>query len=386
MRFISATQLFSGKEFLPQNSVIVLNDKGKITDITTKESIEELNIECFEGIICPGFINAHCHLELSHLKGMIPKYTGIVDFGLGVIKHRNDKSIDEQIDIMKDADREMHQNGIVAVGDICNGNTSISVKQHSSIYYHSFIELIALNPERANQVFINGLSIKHEFKNAQLTSSLAPHAPYSCSTELIKKIANDCFAANLPTTIHNQESKAENDFFISKTGDYVRLYKELSLNIDFFDATDSTSLKSVIEFFNRNINVLLVHNSFTNQDDLSFATKTHSNLFWCLCAQANEYIERTMPPINLLFQNNCKLTLGTDSLASNNQLSIIEEINLLQQTHPDVLLEDLLKAATYNGADYLKIHDKFGLITTNKTPGINLITGNKGHCKVKRLA
>lgn len=190
MRFIKADKLFSGEEFLATDTVLVINDHGSIQDITTADKVEESVVEHFKGIICPGFVNAHCHLELSHLKNVINQHTGIVNFGLGIIKHRNDVALELQLEAMLLADKEMQKQGIVAVGDISNTKNSIAVKKQSSLYYHTFIELIALNPLRANLVFTEGLNLVDSFQKNELSTSLAPHAPYSVSLELIKQITD----------------------------------------------------------------------------------------------------------------------------------------------------------------------------------------------------
>lgn len=386
MRFISASQIFSGKGFLPTNTVLVLNDKGLIEDITIKENVETSNIDHFEGIISPGFINTHCHLELSHLKNIIKQHTGIVDFGLGVMKHRNEFSMELQQETMRLADKEMQLQGIVAVGDISNTNESIKTKQESNLYYHTFVELISLNPERANLVFDTGKQLLSEYTNAQLSASLAPHAPYSASLELIKKITDDCLQLNKATSIHNQESKAENEFFNSKTGDYLRLYETIKIPIDYFKATGKSSLQTIISALNKEVNTLLVHNTFTSKNDIEASKNIHQQLYWCLCPNANLYIENTLPDIHLLDANQCTLTIGTDSLASNSNLSIVDEINTILKHQPNISLELLLNAATYNGAKFLGIDNQFGLLKKNKKCGINLIEGQSGNFSVRKLA
>lgn len=386
MRFISANRIFSGKEFLANDTVLVLNDKNGIHDIITSENVEKNNIEHFNGIICPGFINTHCHLELSHLKGIIKKHTGIVDFGLSVIKNRNEFPLEFQKEAMLQADKQMWEQGIVAVGDISNANSSIEIKKYSNLYYHTFIELIALNPDRANTVFIDGIKLSSEFEKYGLSNSLAPHAPYSASLELISKISNSCKIQKKPTSIHNQESKAENDFFKNKTGDYLRLYDTLNIPIDYFKATSKSSLQSIITSFNSDVNTLLVHNTFTNKQDIEIVQNHHSGLFWCLCPNANLYIENTLPDISLFNSNNCLLTIGTDSLASNSHLSIIDEINCILNHQPHIPLLTLLKAATYNGARFLGIENDFGKLEKSKSCGINLIERKEGKYSVKKLS
>jgi len=386
MRFISATQFFSGKEFLPTNTILVLDKNGYIENIISKEHVDSLNIEHFEGIVSPGFINTHCHLELSHLKNVIKQHTGIVDFGLAIMKHRNDIPIELQLEAMQLADKEMQLQGIVAVGDISNSNSSLQAKLKSDLYYHTFIELIALNPERADVVFDTGKKLLAEFTECQLSASLAPHAPYSASLELIKKVTDDCLLLHKPTTIHNQESMAENEFFNLKSGDYLRLYETIQVPINYFKANGKSSLQTVINSFNKNVNTLLVHNTFSNKNDIDFASTQHQQLFWCMCPNANLYIENTLPDVNLLNSNKCILTIGTDSLASNSTLSIINEINTILKHQPSIPLELLLNAATYNGAKFLGIENLFGFLEKGKKCGINLIEGKSGNYSVKRLA
>jgi cytosine/adenosine deaminase-related metal-dependent hydrolase len=386
MRFISATQLFSGEDFLDSDAVIVLNTDNSIEDLISSKDIDAAKIEHFEGIICPGFINTHCHLELSHLKNVIPQHTGIVDFGLNIIKNRNNIQEELQLDYMQQADTDMYQAGIVAVGDISNTKLSIQPKKKSSIFYHTFVELIGLNPERAASVFDAGRQTLTQYIIKDLACSLAPHAPYSTSPLLIELISQMCLQTGNPTSIHNQESKAENDFFNSKTGDYLRLYDRLKLSLDFFNPTNKSSLESTLPFFQPDLKTLLVHNTFSSQQDIDFANKLHPNLYWCLCPNANLYIENTLPDIEQLVKSNCTLTLGTDSLASNTSLSILDEINTIVKHKPSIPLKTLLNAATYNGAQFLGIDNKFGSFEKHKTPGLNLLQKKSARYTLTKIA
>ena len=373
MRYITATYIFSGQTCLPTNAVIAISNEGLIVDVISKEVLEANEIEHFEGIITPGFINAHCHLELSHLKNKINKHTGIVDFGLEVIKQRNHVPLQVQEELMLQADADMYQEGIVAVGDISNTTQSIAVKKQSKISYHTFVELIGLNPARAHEVFDKGREVLTKFILKDLACSFAPHAPYSVSPQLIHGIAALCLQTNQPTSIHNQESQAENDFFKNKTGNYLNLYNSLNLPLDFFEPTGLSSLQSVLPFFDKEVTTQLVHNSFTSKEDIAKAKGHLKNAVWCLCPQANLYIEQVMPPLNLLIEEQCKLTIGTDSLASNSQLSIIDEINVILKHFPTIPIEALLQAATINGAEFLNLQSTLGSIEKNKTPGLNLL-------------
>jgi cytosine/adenosine deaminase-related metal-dependent hydrolase len=119
-------------------------------------------------------------------------------------------------------------------------------------------------------------------------------------------------------------------------------------------------------------NLILVHNTFS--DPLTVREiKKRGRTFWCLCPGSNMYIEKKMPPVEMLVAEGCEIVTGTDSLASNKRLSILSELKLLQQYFPSVGLEELLRWATINGARALCEDNKYGKIETGKKPGILLL-------------
>src|SRR6476661_3008858 len=113
----SADKLFIGNEIL-QNRVLITDEKGIVENIIAPEDAGD-GIQYMEGIISPGFINCHCHLELSHMRGLIPEETGLIDFVFAVVTQRHFPE-EEILDAIDRAEAEMISNGTVAVGDICN--------------------------------------------------------------------------------------------------------------------------------------------------------------------------------------------------------------------------------------------------------------------------
>lgn len=371
MRFISATYIFDGKTFLSDNPVLVLDDKNCFIEYVNKNTIESSKIEYYEGIICPGFVNAHCHLELSHMKGVIPQKNGLLNFAKEIITKRHSFSEEQVREGIVAADKLMWNNGIVAVGDISNTADTFEIKQNSKIFYHSFIELIGFNPEQAGNVFAMGKELQDRANRMGIKNSLVPHAPYSVSESLLKKIGEDVMETKYPVSVHNQESADEDMFFKSKKGNFMELYDFLKLHLDFFEPTGKSSLQTFLPHLNNCKNLFLVHNTFTRNEDIIWASALHKKLYWCLCPNANLYIENTVPRINNFISSNCKMILGTDSLASNTSLSITSEINTLLSNFHWLKIADVLKWATYNGAEALGIEDNFGGFIKGKNAGIN---------------
>lgn len=370
LKYFSADWIFPVNTPPIQNGVIAVNHEGEIKEILTANSARKLDLELekYKGGIVPGFINTHCHLELSHMLGKIPEHTGLVEFVQSIIKSRQAGT--EQINTaMQNADAEMFGNGIVAVGDISNQIASKEIKQSSKIYYHTFVEAMGFNPERANAIMDYAAGIKNEF--SPLPASVVPHAPYSVSPALFSLINEAAEKEDAFISVHNQETTNENDFFQDKSGGFLALYKFLGLDITFFKPTGKTSLQSWLPYIKKQ-KTLLVHNTVSSKADIEFAKQNHPDLYWCLCPQANLYIENILPDTDLLIEEDVKITLGTDSLASNHQLNILSEMKTLQQ-HKNIAFEKLLLWATLNGAEFLGLNKQLGSIEVGKKPGLNLI-------------
>lgn len=366
-----ADNIFTGTEMLNCNKVLIANEQGIIEDIVDEKDAGE-NIQKLTGIISPGFINCHCHLELSHLKSVIPEHTGMVDFILGVLQNRfSPKEIIQ--DAIEKAEAEMIENGIVAVGDICNTTNTINQKKKNNLYYHNFIEISGFVPQKAQERFDEGEKIYNEFVNHFPNSTtLVPHAPYSVSSNLFELISKS--SKEKISTIHNQESNEENEFFQKGTGDFIRLYKSLGIDISFFSPTKKTSLQSVISYLNNTSKTILVHNVFTSKNEVTEVNSIANTQFYlCLCVLANRYITNTFPTEIDFKANSKNVVLGTDSLASNRSLNILSEINAMKENYQNLSGAELLQFATFNGALALGIDNKYGSFKRGKQPGIILI-------------
>jgi aminodeoxyfutalosine deaminase len=365
-----ATHLFTGTEMLDENAVLITVQDGTIEAIVPIEEAGE-DIQRYNGILCPGFINAHCHLELSHMKGLIPEHTGLVDFVLQVVTQRYFPE-EEILAAIAEAENEMLVAGIVAVGDICNNTLTLSQKKENRLRYHNFIEISGWNPLMANLRMEKSLEHYHAFTNDfPQHTSLAPHAPYSIAAELWE-LMQPYFIQQV-VTMHNQETKAENTLFQNGTGDFIRLYEKMQISNPSFFAQGTNSLPACFHKLTKSKQIILVHNSFTHQSDIDFVKQYPVPVFFCLCPNANLYIENTLPPVDLLLKNNLTICIGTDSLASNHQLSVLEEIKTLQLQFPHIPLTTLLQAATLNGAKALGMDDVLGSFEKGKKPGIVLI-------------
>ncbi len=364
-----ATQLFTGTELLQDQLVLITTKDGTVEAILGIEDAGE-DIQSFEGILTPGFVNAHCHLELSHMKGMIPAHTGLQEFVKQIVSLRQ---IDPEAiqDAIVAAENEMLANGIVAVGDISNTLDTLVLKAKHNLAYYTFVELYDLDPTRAPEKLKAGLAIQNTFEQNCIRASLVPHAPYSVTSSLWKLLSEHFGAHTI--SMHNQETPDENEFFKTKTGSFLGMYERTKVSLDFFEATGLSSLQSVLPMFKNAATSILVHNSFTNAEDITTVKKQMPNTYWCLCPNANQYIEQTMPPIDLLRSGGANIIVGTDSYASNWSLNVLDELKTIQKHNPHIALEEMLGWATLNGARALQMDKHLGSFEIGKKPGVVLI-------------
>jgi aminodeoxyfutalosine deaminase len=379
VRKISATYIFPGNQPPLKNGILICEDDGTVMDLidTGGQLREQAGLEQYSGILVPGFVNAHCHLELSHLEEKIPKKTGLGGF-LGAINKLRNSEVENLEEAMKHAEFQMWNSGIVAVGDISNSYVSLEIKRSSKIHYHTFVEAFGFHPSRAERAFALAEFVESLFREFGLSASVTPHSPYSVSELLFQKIRKKALAENTILSVHNQESQAEIEFFLKGTGPvFQHLSQTLALDVSHWQPAGKSSLEFTLSFIPRENPLLLVHNTFSSPADIQMLKRKRNmeNTFLVLCLNANLYIEDRLPQVLLFQKEKMNICLGTDSLASNHALSILQEMITLQHNFPEISLQDLVEWGSLNGSRALDLTDLFGSFEPGKRPGVNLITG-----------
>ncbi len=376
MRHLTADYIFPVSLPPIKNGVVSVNESGQIVAVSEYDLAEHASIEVeyHKGAICPGFVNAHCHLELSHLKGKIPEKTGLPGFLSQVVQLRES----DENDILRQIEEQDHlmwSEGIMAVGDISNTNHSFRQKAQSPIHYYTFIEAFDFIPENTEREWNKAIELGRELEDLLPTASysIVPHAPYSVSEKLFKLIGNTCYEKDGVVSLHNQETPSENEMYLEGKGELLELFKGMGIDYSKWKTTGFNSLPSVAVHLPKCVKILLVHNTCSTKEDIQWAHKYSNMVYWCFCPNANLYIESRLPDIPIFIKENCKCVIGTDSLSSNHQLSILEEMKTITQQFPAIPFTTQLEWATKNGAELLGFQKQLGSIEPGKTPGIVLI-------------
>jgi len=352
--------LFDGKRLWEDNRVLVTDARGKKLDIIALEDAGD-DVLYQPGLITPGFVNAHCHLELSHLKNAVTPHNTLIPFLLEVVTKRDfpEETIHNAI---RDAMKEMETDGIIAVGDICNTDHTATYKRSGPIQWRNFIEVLSFTDAKAEERMAHFQSLLQQFENLGAgPSSLSPHAPYSISVSSFRMINEATEGKTI--SIHNQESPEENELFRTGKGRFLDLFANFGLYSSPFPATGTTSIHHYLPFFNRGQKIILVHNTFMPEEDIvwanDYAKQNGLRLVYCFCANANLFIEDRLPAMDKFIQQGCQIVLGTDSYSSNWQLKITEEIKTIHKNFPGIPVETILQWATINGSDALGLESRW---------------------------
>lgn len=372
MRRFSAQYIITGTGDILKRGIITTDDKGRITDITDTggHPTEKAKTEYYNGIIIPGFVNCHCHLELSALHNRTASGTGLGAF-IRSVRESRPPAGEDSLRSMEEADSMMYQTGTSACGDICNSSISFPLKEKSKIKYINFLEVFGVDPGKADKRTEEVLELKKEADRYSSPAYITPHSFYSMSATLMKKI-KELASSNRVSSIHHMESPAEEELLRHAAGELMDSYRAMGIDRDMLQDRIPDHVTGLLDYISTSGNLILVHNTYAGTENIK-AAKRRGNCFLCLCPRSNMHIEDRLPPVDIMVASALPPVMGTDSLASNSSLDMLEEMKTLSSHFPAISLEEMTAWATINGARALGIDDEYGSIEVGKAPGLTLI-------------
>ncbi len=371
MKRFSAQFIFTNTGAPMKRAVITAEDDGTIMNVEENRGDlkETQSVEFYNGIIVPGFVNCHCHLELSHLNKAIPEGGGLSKFLMQVRTLRN-YSLEEIIAAAEREDKNLFREGVSLCADICNTDVTFDIKKRSQIRYISFGEVFGIDPEKAGKRMNELMNLIKAAEEAGITMYPVPHSAYSVPQPLFRML-REISAGNKVTSIHFMESGDEIIFMKDHSGPMKKTYEDSGLLPKKLQIPKD-SITAILEEVTPAGNLILVHNTYADKTTVA-KVKERGNTYWCLCPGSNLYIENKLPPVKMLREEKCKIVIGTDSLSSNKKLSMLSEMKIIQENFPSVKLQELIQWATINGAEALGEANAFGTIEPGKKPGLLLI-------------
>lgn len=351
----------------PLHNAAVIIENGIISDIGPAGDIVRRNkdaqtLDLKRGILMPGFINAHTHLELGWIRSKIGAFDGFTGWLRQIIRAKREGVSDGDIEqSVRDGIRELINTGVTTVGEISSyGGLDKSILRESGLRTVLFREVLDSKDEITD-------FDKFE-KSRNFEERLFPHAPYSCSPSLLEKVLDSHKKNKIPIAIHLGESPEEIEFIRRKANSIEGEIFPLIGKRPFERSRADTPLSYLKTLgFLDTARLTAIHMVHVSADEI--ADIENSGMGIVLCPRSNMYLRVGMPPLDI-FTGLSRVGLGTDGLSSNYNLDFFEEIRALHMLYsvsaPADAAYKTVYTATLGGARSLFIEDRTGSIEPGK--------------------
>ena len=328
-----------------------------------------------DGALVPGFVNAHCHIELSYMKGLFRKGTGMAGFIDQINELRDTKSLDEKVRDLTAAMDSLWEQGVVAMADISNCDDSFALKARHPMYTRTFLEVFGTEPEDCAAVMDGVRKLKAVADGFGIDAAPTPHACYTMSPELVTAVSAEGLKSGF-LSFHSEETEEEEEMLKYGSGKMWENRVKAGMSVP-----PVTGKSSLLYFIDRLLqghpapfdeHILLVHECCMDQEGIDAVKAVMNHPFVAVCPLSNLFIHQALPPIDLMRRNGLKVCVGTDSLSSNDDLRIVDELYCLQRNFPEVPLGELFIWASRNGAEFLS-KPEFGTLEAGRKPGLVLV-------------
>jgi len=309
--------------------------------------------------IVPGLINAHTHLELSHLQGRTVLNKGFEAWVKSLLQLQL-KQIDP--DTLGRTLSQIEQHGTACIGDISGHNpqTVYKVLDESRLDYRLFLEFLGFKPPKSDKIAWPS----HISPSKTKEISVAGHALYSTHPSTLQLLTNWTTQNHRPFSIHLAENPGEVELFTTGRGELADLLKD-SLLPENFIPPYTTPIRYADQLGLLDHNSMAVHCVHASTSDIQILAERDTSV--CLCPRSNYNINREIPPWEEMFESGITLCLGTDSLCSNSDLNLWNELeDLLRKSSKEIPLIQLAELLTINPARALKVDDYLGSLEPGK--------------------
>lgn len=338
--------------------------------------------------ILPGFINAHTHLELTHFSSWRLRTNidynprSFTDWIIQLIKIARGLTPDDYPPSLREGIRMCLESGTTAVGEIVTNPALAGLYGASRLTGRLYFEVLGQEQGRFNDKLSGALAAAASAAGGSMAAGLSPHSPYTLGEQHLPTVTKSALEHGLPLTIHLSESSAETDFVFDSSG---------ALASDFYPFVDwerylthprrCTSTELLDRHGLLTPDTLAVHCVHVNLADARILKERGVSI--ALCPRSNDKLDVGLAPVALFRKLGIPLALGTDSLASNDSLSLWDEMRYALETFPnDLTAQDVLRMVTSGAASALKISASHGSLQVGMRADFQVVeisdSGEKG--------
>ena len=353
-----------------ENGVVEIVD-GQISAI--HDQIDRQVLDLGNVALIPGLVNAHTHLELSDVASPIQPARPFTQWLRGVIEHHRQRGTGPQAGqlALLAGTAESLRYGCTTLGDIAGGTpTPDELTTCVPPRIVSFLEILGLNPERRAPQMERArhhlATVPHECRG------LSPHAPYSVHLDLLSDIVALACDEQVPVAMHIAETLAERELLATGTGEFVDFLRGLGVWRSDAIPIGSKPLDSLREL-SKAPRSLVIHGNYLDDEEIEFLA-TQPQMTVVYCPRTHAFFGHTRHPWRRLLSQGVRVAVGTDSRASNPDLSVFEELRFLKQLAPDLDDNTILQLGTIHGAEALGLDHFVGSLAVGRTSDLAIVS------------
>jgi cytosine/adenosine deaminase-related metal-dependent hydrolase len=352
---------------LLENAAIHISHSGQIIQIEawngrpTDPAIEVVDWGC--SIIMPGLINTHTHLELTSFQNQLNKFASFTDWIGQLIEKRKTWTNDDFQASAKIGAHLSLASGTTLVGDISSSSVGWEATQDVPLRRIVFEEILSLSPSRVDPILAQLNQIfERSVPNPLQVHGISPHAPYSVSAELYSRAAEQAYRQGRLLATHVSETKEELQLLLTGTGEFKDFLNGIGALPDDWKPPQLSPIAYLHSLKVLGTSCLLIHCNYLDEDSISRLAQTQSSVVYC--PRSHDFFGHEAHPVRQLLDAGIPVALGTDSLASNASLSMMDEMRYLFSTRKDVEPEEIFQAATLSGASALNYIGSLGRLAS----------------------
>ncbi|MFQ5881084.1 MAG: amidohydrolase family protein [Candidatus Methylomirabilales bacterium] len=330
-----------------------------------------------EAILLPGLVNVHTHLELTAFRGQVPPGNSFVDWVLNLLERKRALSWEDYAGAVEEGIAELIRSGTTCVGEVTSIGVSFTGLKRSGLRAVVYREVIGVDDARADEIaempFAHLEAMREQARGSCLEVGVAPHAAYSVSPRLFRLCRQFQQRCDLKAAIHVAESQPEMEYLQSAMGEIrTRLLPATGWGDVPPPIPGTTPVAYLYGLGFLNPKCVLIHAVHITDEDLEILARSGVNVVHC--PRSNAYLGVGRTPLKAIRDRRIPVSLGTDSLASNENLSLWDEMRFAHQDHGGLLSpETWISMATLGGAKALGLDQEIGTLEPGKRADLTVI-------------
>lgn len=335
--------------------------------------------------LIPGLVNAHTHLEFSLLEQpLCEPAVAFSEWIACVVEHRrtqNKKLMVETDGFQRFRRRaaetglqEIQASGTAAIGEIATPGWPRECFPAHGLHVTVFLELLGLAADAEDRLLAMAQSFVADVQDigSRLKPGLSPHAPYTASPRLVEKACQISADERVPVAMHLAESREELELLASHRGGLVETLEKLKAWHPEAVPQGRRPL-DYLETLALAHRTLVIHGNYLAPDEIDFLARCRERMSVVYCPRTHAYFRHDHYPLEKMLAAGVNMAVGTDSLASNPDLSLLAELRQVARLHTTISLETILRLGTLGGAEALGISREMGSIAPGKRSLLTVI-------------